>query len=61
MEITPLVGFQYDATKSLSAAFELGLTFADGDLTDCCDVQQNETLKAQKFYAGLTMRYLFFK
>ena len=60
-EITPLVGFEYDDTKSWSAAFELGFTFADGDVTNCCDVQDNETLKTQKFYAELSMRYLFFK
>ena len=61
LELTPLVGFQYDATKSMSAAFELGLSFADGDYTNCCDSTLNETIEAQSLYVGLTLRYLFFK
>jgi len=57
--IIPMAGFKYDATNTISAAFELGISYGEGDFTDCCDSTFNEEEENYALYAGLTMRYLF--
>jgi len=57
--IIPLAGFKYDATKAISAAFEVGVSYGEGDYTDCCDSTLNDKDESYALYAGLTMRYLF--
>jgi len=59
LTITPLVGFKYDATKAMSAAFELGVNYTTGDETDCCDSRLNSDIEDYSLYASLAMRYLF--
>ncbi len=57
--ITPLAGFKYDATQSISAAFELGISYTDGNETNCCNNFYDSDIEKYALYAGLTMRYLF--
>jgi len=57
--ITPLVGFKYDATNTISTAFELGINFTDGEETDGSDPFFDTDVEETSLYAGLTMRYLF--
>jgi len=59
LTITPLVGFKYDATKSISAAFELGINFIDGEDTNDINPSFNSDAEETSLYAGLAMRYLF--
>jgi len=55
--LTPLAGFKYDATQSISAAFELGVNYTDGNENYSFDATYD--IREYSVYAGLTMRYLF--